>query len=376
MLPRWTPRILGLLLSLLTLALPDVAEAQSVTLNQAGFQFLREVRRPDGQLPNWISRRDCLEDDARFDADPNFQRPTIRMSPNVQGARTGWALEVWVGSGVDCSNDEQRNAVNNQRCWQVAVSNNPTMAVVQLDVSPRAVAAGAQTPREVFDPTDPAACEQQIQIPLTFFLLLVDGAGNLQGTGARWEDTSLDLLGPAAPTDVRAGIGEEKLVAKWEVPIESDQDDIDGFAVFCDRAGGTPPAGLAGAAGVAGMGNVGDGSCTSANLVPGRLPDPDFQCALAGGRGTREARTHRLENSVEFAIAVAGVDRVGNTGPLSALACGTPQEVTSFFEAYREAGGRGGGGFCGWAAPMPTGSFGGALAVATLWWWRRRRRAA
>lgn len=373
---RWTPRLLGLLISLLALAPPGVARAQSVTLNQAGFQFLREVRRPDGQLPNWISRRDCLEDDARFDADPNFQRPTIRMSPNVKGARTGWALEVWVGSGVDCSSNEQRNAVNNQRCWKVASSNNPNMAVVQLDISPRAVAAGAQTPRVVFDPTDPAACNQQIQIPLTFFLLLVDGAGNLQGTGARWENTSLDLLGPSAPTSVVAGIGEGKLVAKWEVPVEGDLDDIDGFAVFCDRAGGTPPVGMAGAAGVAGMGNTGGGSCTSANLVPGTLPDSAFQCARAGGRGTREARTDRLENGVEYAIAVAGIDRVGNTGPLSPLACGTPQEVTSFFEAYRAAGGQGGGGFCTWAAPTPTGSFGSALAVATLWWWRRRRRAA
>lgn len=376
MLPRWTLRILALIAPVLALALPDVARAQSVTLNQAGFRFLREVRRPDGQLPNWISRRDCLEDDARFDADPNFQRPTIRMSPNVQGGRTGWALEVWVGSGVDCSDSEQRNNVATPRCWKVAESNNPNQAVVQLDVSPRAVAAGAQTPRETFDPTDPAACEQQLQIPLTFFLLLVDGAGTLQGSGARWEDTSLDLLGPSSPTDVDAGSGEEKLIAKWEVPVEEDLDDLDGFAVFCDEAGGTPPAGTAGMAGVAGGGNVGDGSCTSDQLVPNVLPPSELQCGRVGGRGTREASTDRLENGVEYAIAVAGIDRVGNVGRLSPLACGTPQPVTSFFEAYREAGGRGGGGFCAWAPPGPTGSFAGALATASLWWWRRRRRAA
>ena len=76
------------------------------------------------------------------------------------------------------------------------------------------------------------------------------------------------------------------------------------------------------------------------------------------------------------AIAVAGVDRVGNSGPLSPIACGTPQPVTTFFEAYREAGGRGGGGFCSCGPPGPAGGVAASLVGVGLWWLRRRRQRA
>lgn len=381
MLPRWTLRAVAALTCLWVTVLPDVSRAQtttgpSVTLGQASFRFLRQVRRPDGQLPNWISRRDCLEDDPQFDDDPNFQRATIRMSPNVRGFKTGWSLEVWAGSGVDCTDVNQRQGAV-ARCWLVGRAANANTAVVTIDIRPRKVAGGRDTMDLADDAVSADVCNQEVQLPITFYLMLIDGGGNIQGTVARWENTSLDLLGPTAPTELRAGIGEEALVAHWTVPVAGDQDDIDGFAVYCDVAGGTP-AGMGGGGGLGGNGNDGSGTpgCSSSRLIPGQLPPLDLQCARAGGRGTREARAGGLENGVTYAIAVAGVDRVGNSGRLSPLACGVPQEVTTFYEAYREAGGVGGGGFCAWGPPVPVGNFAaGAVGLALLWLRRRAKRS-
>jgi hypothetical protein len=59
-----------------------------------------------------------------------------------------------------------------------------------------------------------------------------------------------------------------------------------------------------------------------------------------------EAEANGLTNGVTYAVAVAGIDAYLNTGNLSNLTCATPEPVTGFFEAYREAGGEAGGGYC------------------------------
>src|SRR5690606_17768397 len=107
-------------------------------------------------------------------------------------------------------------------------------------------------------------CNQEVQLPITFYLMLIDGGGNIQGTVARWENTSLDLLGPTAPTELRAGTGEAALDAQWTVHVTVDQHDSDGFAVYCDVAGGTP-GGMGGGGGLGGNGNDGSGTpgCSS-----------------------------------------------------------------------------------------------------------------
>lgn len=52
------------------------------------------------------------------------------------------------------------------------------------------------------------------------------------------------------------------------------------------------------------------------------------------------------ENDLPYAIAVAAVDKQGNTGILSPVACETPRATTSFWDNYEAAGGRAGGGYC------------------------------
>jgi hypothetical protein len=86
-----------------------------------------------------------------------------------------------------------------------------------------------------------------------------------------------------------------------------------------------------------------------------------------------------LINGLQYNIAIAGVDALGNVGPLSTLQCGTPQPVDDFWKKYREAGGQAGGGFCALeAAGAPAGSaalFGGMASVVVAAWRRRRRKS-
>jgi hypothetical protein len=80
------------------------------------------------------------------------------------------------------------------------------------------------------------------------------------------------------------------------------------------------------------------------NLKQGVLPDPKYYCGEAprGNSGT----ITKLENGVEYAVAVAGVDALGNPGKLSNVDCKTPNRTDDFFTVYRRAGGQAGGGFC------------------------------
>jgi hypothetical protein len=68
------------------------------------------------------------------------------------------------------------------------------------------------------------------------------------------------------------------------------------------------------------------------------------------------------------------VDNFENIGELSNYDCKAPQLVTDFYEAYRNAGGKGGGGFCGISAGNSHG-FAVILALGALGLVARRRAA-
>jgi hypothetical protein len=147
---------------------------------------------------------------------------------------------------------------------------------------------------------------------------------------------------------------------------------------FVDTGGVSGTAGVTGAGGFAGAGGAGGtagavnaggssasgavtgaggtdttASCSASSvLVPGVDPTyPDsldnYVCGTVGGLGISTGSTiEGLVNNVQYAVAMAAVDQVGNVGVLSPAVCATPAEVTDFFELYRAVGGKGGGGLC------------------------------
>jgi len=80
-------------------------------------------------------------------------------------------------------------------------------------------------------------------------------------------------------------------------------------------------------------------------LKAGARPDDKYKCGTASKTSTRANATN-LINNVPYWVSVATTDTYRNIGTVAAPACARPQPVTGFFEAYRAAGGEGGGGFC------------------------------
>ncbi len=134
-------------------------------------------------------------------------------------------------------------------------------------------------------------------------------------------------------------------------------------------------------------GGSGVSGCESSVLQAGLTPPgPEFRCAPSSGNvpltATNGLTVQELVNGEIIGMAVAAVDDLGNPGVLSEVVCGEPRPVDDFWDQYRAAGGKGGGGFCSAAAygPGAAGSIAlGALALAAaggLALRRRRKRAS
>lgn len=201
----------------------------------------------------------------------------------------------------------------------------------------------------------------------TLHFILIDGEGNppQNYTPASWT-ASHDVVAPGAPRGVTAGIGENALVLSWT--IEDDRGDIDHFKAYCDP----PPSAVIedGAGGGDDGGPVGD--CSS-SFHEGDDPLPQYFCGESESYNA-SMETSSLQNNVLYSVAVTAVDYYKNEGKLSNTACKAPQLVRDYYEAYRQAGGEGGGGLCAIAAGRSPG-FAALLACAGLALYARRRGA-
>jgi hypothetical protein len=119
---------------------------------------------------------------------------------------------------------------------------------------------------------------------------------------------------------------------------------------------------VAGSSTTGGSTNTRADGCNPALLIPGQRPAAGLLRSQKHSRTATSGASARLENGRLYACAVAGVDSQGNLGTLSDFECGTPEDLTDFYEAYTRAGGRGGGGFCAFGPPRR----GSAFAVAGL----------
>ena len=385
-------------LTALTLAgcfLASPAWAASVVVQDNNVE--RVIRSHENLKPWWVSHSDCVGDDV------------ITFPVDLTG-QSGNSLEVWAGK--NCTDKVQREG-DQATCWKLHGS-FPQKATVDVKVRAQDfVAQKVKDSNSVGGGTD-ADCNRTDVPPAgeaaTLYFMLINS--NNEMVAQDTFESGFDVLGPDAPTDVSAGVGENRLVVSWTA---STAEDRAGYNIYCESStgpGSSPAAGgAAGAAadagadaatdagsdatstgsggadsGSGGGGGVGGGSgggsagnpdCPSAALTPGTIPTTsEHLCGSTASGLATEANATGLVNGVTYAVAVAATDTLGNVGPLSKVACGSPQPVDDFFELYRRAGGKGGGGFC--AIGAEPSSAGLALAGLALGAWlvRRRRRDA
>jgi hypothetical protein len=407
-----TPRLLKCAIALLQvtavflLSAPGVAQTIMLTDRLTRQNGLR----PDEQKPYWVNYQDCVSDDVLF------------FDIGLSGAFGSLQLEVWAstGSGGDCSLLEERTGTSPD-CWQVALLDPSLDATPRVEIRAQDIVAQNRDDDSPHGPGSGTAsdCDRpEVIVPqeITLYFMFTDGR-EIVGTPAIYgveplQDIGFDVTGPRPPTEVSAGIGENRVILEW-TPQPSD--DLIGYNFYCDppRAGtastvteagaplpvldsGTPPPVTApdattpmtdGAAPVdAATATATDGGtetptmnpeCPSSAVVAGERPDPAHFCGSTRSAFAASGAATGLSNGTGYAVAVAGVDEIGNVGELSEVVCGSPEVVDDFFELYRRSGGKGGGGFCsvgglvagrdGAAAPWA------ALLLAGLAWAARSR---
>lgn len=333
------------LLSVWALLPAEHAWAQTVQLSPATFKIERPVPRQSGESPLVLNYDDCVSGLA--------DETIIRITPVLRDFPRQRSLEVWVGSGRDCSKDDERGTTGFCR----RLDSQPVVTTGQLIlIAPQDVVEAIRNPSERVEAKGRGtieSCDARVFADVTFYVMIIDN-NNVLGTPGKWDNTSIDARPPGVPPDLAVTPGDSALFASWTSQEDSD---LAGYTVFCeevDCSGG----GIDDSIGVAGSTGLIDPTCTGAPsvIVPGARLTPEqaerYTCGRSSGLGAKSATLKDiagvpLENGACYAIAVSATDRVKNKSPLSGVTCGSPQDVTTFFEAYRDAGGKGGGGFCG-----------------------------
>jgi hypothetical protein len=373
------PTVLGLVALFAVLLAPSVARAQSLmSIAWDGVNPIRKVALRGGAQAYWISYADCRADD------------TFAFNVNISGAGDIGTLQVWASiTGADCSdaNNRTTTATNPVPCYPVYYSAPQNVGSYSVSIRVQDIVDNERVSPEIsIGHGTIANCDQPTTngaaVGATLFFLLVQsgtGANNFTGAASKYT-TKYDLGGPPPPSGVSAGVGEGQLFVHWTA---SGNADLVGYTIYCAQAVPAPDAGSA-AAGAAGSSAVGgstgttggdpgagggdtggsadtggasgaggsggqrviDPNCYAPDLVPGQVPTGLNPCGTGNGSTQSEGTAKGLQNDQPYAVAVAGYDLVGNVGPLSTLACATPQLVDDFFDRYRAAGGQAGGGFC------------------------------
>jgi MYXO-CTERM domain-containing protein len=342
------------------------AEAQSVTLPPTTEPTRKVSLRLSTEDPYTVSYSDCIAND------------TFTFQTTLNGYQ-GYTLEVWAGPD-DCSNLTERQSSSSATCWEV-YSDTPTNAIWPVTIRVQDMIG---TPTTVTGPNTgkPANCRntQTGSTGQTVYInFMLISSETIQGTAAQYA-LEYDLVGPPPPTNVGAGVGDGELVLNWTA---SNDPDLQGYQFYCDP----PPNGVkvppaeagtdAGADAAVEGGSTEAGTnagCPSSVLFSNAVPPAAYKCGSVSGPRNQNGTASGLTNDTLYAVGVAGYDLVRNSGPLSGVACGTPEKINGFFNLYSQAGGKAGGGYCdigGVPDPDELWALGGLLLAAVF---RRRRR--
>jgi hypothetical protein len=340
-------------LSLASLVAPDArAQIPAPTfIQQGGIQTFR--KDTNIKEATKFNRLDC-QNDSYWE---------FALTPAMSG--TLYDVQVWMSrEAADNCADPTNQTPATGKCRQVAETVVTGYSVI---VHVRDVAS------DVWGAWDGGAgadvCESTFESEVKRVLHFYYVAGGSTYSAPLDYAVTYDLLGPGPPNSVKAGVGENLLVVSYQEATNAAE--VSRYRVYAEPVD-APPIDAGGGEGGA-FEPGGSGSCTSNVLIPGKPAPAGVDYRGESNASTLQVEAKGLTNGVTYATAVAGVDAYFNSGNLSALACGTPEPVTGFFEAYRDAGGQGGGGFCAIGAGR-SGVAAGTIALALFGLVLRRAR--
>jgi len=204
--------------------------------------------RPQNLYPTWINYKDC-KDDIR-----------LQFTMLVSGLPCTDSIQVWAGT-VDCTQVAARQANSGAtHCWPVTPPGAFQMQTSSTgDIRAQDIVHYITNPEPptTYVPGDVTSCESQaspggVSLGLYFMAIeadgqTVDGTSGMYGSGSSSGGMTTmgafgaDLVGPYAPSNVTAGVGENLIVVNWLPAIDST---IQGFNVYCQAQGMTTDAGI------------------------------------------------------------------------------------------------------------------------------------
>lgn len=358
-------------------------------------------KRPLTLTPEGVNYQDCIDDQ-------QIDFPIV-----LTGFEANASFEAWAGiSGADCGQQTNRTSATSV-CWQL-VTGIPLQSTVEVKIPVRKILAGAPpfTTQNLGQGADICGKVDLVTVSVEF-LYFSPGQAGASPSASHSVSVTADTLGPPAPTGLSVLPGNTRIKVSWDnISGEGGVSALTGVSVYCDPSTGTAAAatdagttlvcsdagddagdadadsGLdAGCTEVPNPstpsdgGAVTTGGCSTPNfkksdgttVIPDAAFNGKYQCgSITGNTGTSviadNVQGHPLVNGTSYAVAVAGTDAYGNVGPLSEPICMTPEVTTDFWDAYKDAGGGAGGGFCATSgAGMPGGSLaviGAAAAIA------------
>ncbi|MGZ3419557.1 MAG: MXAN_2562 family outer membrane beta-barrel protein [Polyangiales bacterium] len=281
-----------------------------------------------------INRADCLDDKQRFQF----------AFTDVPSEAT--SIEVWArADGTSCAPPAERKS----NCFRVAHWN--TGAAQELDNA--SIVQAMENKASVDSKVDAKElCEKTAHMLPTAVHLHVMAFRDADVVGYSTDADSkpaeldyvtlYDVGGPPAPIGVTLGTGESLLTAHFKAPASPPADFLK-YRLFCFRGAKSSDAGTDGGSEA---GSAAASSCPSGHpFVPGAFPTSAldaFQCAESSSP-SGDVVMDGKQNELPYAVAIAAVDKQGNSGILSEVACDTPRATNSFWDNYRAAGGQAGG---------------------------------
>jgi len=340
------------------------AFAQTITINS--LDRAGELHSP-ADLAYYVSRADCEAKEAF----------TFHLS--VSGASSIGSIQAFVSESGDCLlNDDRTDGT----CTAVGPTIDQVVNTIDFEVTADEIANAVDGVDACVD----SGGSSDAHTITIYFLAFRGGTGGDVDAADQtaWDKTGVDLLGPSPPDGLTIAAIESG--ASVEFTGESDAH----YRVYCNphgtndsgsggaggAASGTQGGGIGGnalggggagggsggsggagggtggvggtatggsAAGGGGSGGSGvDGTCDPGDMVADEPPPSGYECGSDPLFGPAGGTVTGLANGTNYAVAVAGVDDLGNPGNLSTIVCVDPQPVDSFFDNYSNDGGEGG----------------------------------